>query len=178
MEEITEPATSQPKKRNRLFSTEFIVALSAIVVSIMTMFVYVYQAKIMREQQHSSVWPYVEWDMEISNEEFEVTVINKGVGPAIIRSTSLKFDGQPVAPLEYLRKVVGNMDSMYSYHATIDQRVLAAGEKMTMVRGAGNFQGRISSNVYDRTSYEICFCNIYGECWTSTGFEVAESKCE
>jgi hypothetical protein len=179
MEEIIEPADSQPKKQNRAFKSEFIVALAAIIVSVMTMVVYIYQANIMREQQHVSVWPYVEWDMEVGSGEFNVTIINKGVGPAIIRTTSLKFDEQSVSSLDYLKKVVGNLDSVASiYYTSVDKRVLSAGEQMILVRAAGDLEGKIPSDVFQRTSYELCFCNVYGECWTSTGFKVVASKCE
>jgi hypothetical protein len=57
-----------PKEKRRI-NSELIVALSAIFVSIVTLFVYIYQANIMRKQQYASVWPHVIWDMMISSEE-------------------------------------------------------------------------------------------------------------
>jgi hypothetical protein len=48
---------------------KIIVAFAAILISVMTLFVYIYQARIMQEQQHASVWPYIEWDMTLSTSE-------------------------------------------------------------------------------------------------------------
>ncbi|WP_276369345.1 hypothetical protein [Chryseolinea sp. H1M3-3] len=163
-----------------LAKTEFIVALAAIIVSILTLFVYIYQARIMQEQQHASVWPYIEWDMTISSKDgFYISVVNKGVGPAIIRSTTLKLDGVSVeSPLTYLEKTIGKLDSVALFSAMIDKRVIAAGETLELFHVYSDIRHLLPSDLYRRTSYEICYCSIYGDCWTSQGFNVVKSRCD
>ena len=65
------------------FSTEMVVSLCVIFVSIATLMVYVYQARIMQSQLHASVWPYVEWGTS-NYQKFEIIVQNKGIGPALV----------------------------------------------------------------------------------------------
>ncbi len=183
MEEESQPRTKNFFKRKIIVSlakTEVIVALAAIIVSILTLFVYIYQAGIMQEQQHASVWPYVEWDMTISSEDgFYISVINKGVGPAIIRSTTLKLDGESIeSPLIYLEKIVGRLDSVALFSAMIDKRVIAAGETLELFHVYTDIRHKLPSDIYRRTSYEICYCSIYGDCWTSQGFNVVKSRCD
>lgn len=164
--------------------TESVVAFAAIVVSVMTMLVYIYQAKIMQQQQHASVWPYVEWQMTVDpTEGFFIKVVNKGIGPAIIKSTSLKFDNESLSTLDYVRKVVGKMDSSALYFTSLDDQVLSAGEEALLFKIKTPSQGIVNlhilnDSIYNRTHYEICFCDVYGDCWTSSGRAVKESVCE
>lgn len=37
------------------------IGISAVLINIITVAVYVYQARIMQQQQHTSSWPYIEW---------------------------------------------------------------------------------------------------------------------
>jgi hypothetical protein len=80
-------------KKSRL-KPELIIALCATVVSLATLAVYIYQARvmirqaeIMQSQQHISVWPYLETltTTVVSTDKpheayFEIE--NKGIGPA------------------------------------------------------------------------------------------------
>lgn len=165
----------------RLFKTEIIVAFAAILISVMTLFVYIYQARIMQEQQHASIWPYIEWDMTLSTSEgFYISIVNKGVGPAIIHSTSLELDGELMSDqLEYLTKLIDNLDSMSLFYTAIDNRVIGPGEEIRLFHVNNGVIGNklLADKVFTRTKYEICFCSIYGDCWTSKGLSVVEDTC-
>src|SRR5687768_4852751 len=156
------------KKKRRRFNTELIVALSAIFVSVVTLFVYIYQASIMQEQQYASVWPYLEWDMTIHSQDgFYLSISNKGIGPAIIRSTSLRLDEKEMgSSTEYLGTLLGNLDSVSLFHQSIDNRVLAPGETVNAFHVYSDVRTKLEK-VYARTDYEICFCSVYGDCWVS-----------
>jgi hypothetical protein len=177
--ETDQPEVSPAKNSRSAFKTEFIVALAAIVVSVMTMLVYIYQAKIMREQQHTSVWPYLEWIMS-TGQGFSITVINKGVGPAIIKSTSFKLDGKPLNGVdELLTGIFGNIDSLSRSEIAIDNRVIAPSEQLEIFNiFDGPATRKIDRTIYRRIEYEICYCSIYDECWTSKGLQVVESSCD
>jgi hypothetical protein len=172
---------SETSKRATRIKSEVIVSSAAILISIMTLVIYIYQAKIMRDQQHAAVWPYIEWDMTISHQDgFFISVINKGVGPAVIRSTSLRVDGTVVAgPDEYLEKLIGSVDSLSRSLVDIDNRVIAPGEELRLFHVYdGGLAAKLQTiNVYSRTQFEICFCSIYEDCWISKGLSVDKSNC-
>jgi hypothetical protein len=173
---------SPVSKEKRRINSELTVALSAIFVSIVTLFVYIYQANIMRKQQYASVWPHVIWDMTISSEEgFYISIYNKGVGPAFIRSTSLTYKGETMSdPLMYLTKIVGNIDSLNRWNVSVDNRVIGAGEEIRLVQLSGrDIINKLPADVYRDTEFQICFCSVYEDCWTSKkGFQVNEGECE
>lgn len=166
------------KVRSLKFNTEFLVALSAILVSLITLFVYIFQARIMQEQKYASVWPYIEWDMTISSEGFQIAVTNKGIGPAIIKATEWKLDGEPITGSpDYVSRLLGSADSLSIFWGTIDNRVIAAGETIEVLHIYNDVRSKLS-NVYKRTSLEIKYASIYGDCWTSKGLSVVEGNCD
>lgn len=161
-------------------NSEMIVAVSAIVISVITAIVSGYQAVIMRDQQHVSVWPYIEWaGMIDENEGFTITVTNKGVGPALIKSSKMSLDGKVVNVKEYLEMLVPNLDTLSYSYSPFDNRVLGAGDEL-IIAGIYNKEvvKKLTLDVFARTKLDICFCDIYGTCWTSRGFTVVESECD
>lgn len=173
-----------PTKKSRL-SSEMIVALAAIVVSVMTLGVYIFQARIMADQQQTSVWPYVEWTLTFlseENQEFYISVMNKGVGPALINDTKLYLDGKPYTYNDYrdfMKDLVGQetRDCLWIVYSVADNRVMAPGEEVKIFH-AKAWQGtRIPSIDYDRIKYSLCYCSIYDDCWTTDGTISVEGRC-
>lgn len=82
--------------------TGIAIGLAAILINIITVSVYMVQANIMKNQQHASAWPYLEWLLIYNQEEgLKLEVKNNGVGPAIIKNTTFLLNGQPM-PLDSL----------------------------------------------------------------------------
>jgi hypothetical protein len=179
MEDTEQPINSKKKSR---IKGEWVVALAAVAVSILTMFVYIYQARIMMEQQHMSVWPYLEWTMTISTEEgFYLSVQNKGVGPAIVKASELTLDGKSMQPRELMTALFGaKTDSLWIFYDTVDGRVIAPGEGIRLyhMQNKSDVSLPETGRLFDRIKYKICYCNVYGDCWTSHGLEVVEGDCK
>lgn len=162
-----------------------IVGIAAIVVSVMTMFVYIFQAGIMMDQQHMSVWPYVEWSETYINsedQEFYIEVFNKGVGPAIVKDVKLTLDGKKYDNYpDVLQELLGGkeiLDSLWRLYSPVNHRVLAPGEQLKVFY-VKNWKGaRIPEIDIKRLTFSICYCNIYDDCWTTRGLVVEESECE
>jgi len=174
-----------------------IVALAAITVSVMTLFVYIYQARIMTEQQHTSVWPFLEWSTTVMNaddQEFYLEVMNKGVGPALVKGSKLTLDGiqymesrdtvdgKPIGDYrDMIKKLIGESrhDSLWIMYSVIDNRVLAPSEQVRIFHIKNWKSARIPSvDYYSRLAYSIVYSNIYGDCWTTQGSVSEESECE
>src|ERR1700748_585599 len=71
----------------------------AVMISVISLFVSFYQAKIAEKQAHASVWPYISIDYDVNDagarRGFIWTVENTGLGPARIQSVIIGVDGKP-----------------------------------------------------------------------------------
>jgi hypothetical protein len=155
---------------------EWVIALSAVLVSLATMGVYIYQARIMQSQQLASVWPYIEWTTTFSHADgVYLSVINKGVGPARVNKTKLLLDGKEITDVREMLRILtsGKSDSLSIFGSVVDDRVLASGEEVRLFHMTGkdiDINGLIK--VFKRVDYFVCYCSIYDECWTSQGVKV------
>ncbi len=159
---------------------EYLLAGIAFFVSVTTLGVYLYQARMMRAQQHVSVWPFVE--SYYSNvEDYRIAVKNKGVGPAIIRKVEMSLDGKPLADNPALVEAVLGRGAKLEYqNSTLDGRVLAPGEEVVLFRipdlkEALPFQAKQHEHHFD---LKITYCSIYGDCWESNGNRVTRKAPE
>jgi hypothetical protein len=165
------------------FRSEWVVAAAAMTVSILSLVVYIYQAKIMQEQQQTSVWPYLEWTVTTSTSDgFYISVINKGVGPAIVKKTRLTLDSMETTSVQFTRDLIGEkIDSLWAFYSRVDERVLAPGEEIRLFHIKDGAHARlvlpVPEDLMRRATYEITFASIYGDCWTSYGLNVVEGGC-
>jgi hypothetical protein len=164
--------------------SEYIVSFSAIFVSIATLFVYIYQARIMQKQQHTSVLPYIEWLYSNAGNEFVISVENKGIGPAFVKNVTMKLDDEVVGSNSGLFKKLLGTNSFSFINSTVDRRVISPGEKVEMVHVYDAKQARaidsllLWSNSPHKFSLEICYCSVYDDCWTTDGTTSKESSCK
>lgn len=163
--------------------SEMVVAFSAIFVSIATLFVYMYQARIMQDQLHTSVWPYVEWLYNNVDNEFVISVENKGIGPAIIKDVTLKLDSTEVGSNSALfRKLLGHADFSF-VNSTVEGRVILPGEKVEMVHVFDSAAARAIDSLLlwndskHTFKLEICYCSVYEDCWKTNGTKAVVSDC-
>lgn len=162
--------------------TEYIVALSAIFVSIATLAVYMYQARIMQNQLHTSVWPYVQWSYSNVGKEFYLVVENKGIGPALIRKTKMTLDGAEMGSNRDLFKTLMGNAGFDFINSTVNGSVISPGERIELFHiydslYAKKLDSLIIQNDLHKFNYTICYCSVYGDCWTTDGRKVAETEC-
>ena len=153
---------------------EFLIAGVAFFVSTATLVVYLYQARMMRAQQHASVWPYLE--SSYSNvEDFRLVVRNKGVGPAIVQKVQMSLDGKPLATnADLVAAVLGPGAALGYQNSGLEGRVLAPGEEVILFRipdlkAALDFQARLTAH---RFGLKVTYASVYGDCWLSNGSQV------
>ena len=150
---------------------EFTLAVTALLVSLTTLGVYLYQAKVMGEQQRVAVWPYVAW-RSTNAEGFQILARNKGVGPALISKVEMKVDGRPVADnLSLISAVLGNDWSLKGYlNASLEGRVLSPGEEVMVFHIVDPVEGRAFHEKMRPHRFEmaITYANVYGDTWRCT----------
>lgn len=162
---------TRPARKNLV---EYLVAATAFFVSICTLGVYLYQSRLMTQQQHVSVWPYVEWYFG-NLTDYHLAAQNKGVGPAIIRKVDMRLDGKPVADMSALLvAVLGDRPGFVLETSTLLGRVLAPREEvMAFVIHDPKNKTRFEEQ-FERHQFtmQITYCSIYGDCWISEGMAV------
>jgi hypothetical protein len=167
----------QEKKK---IDTGLLVGLAAIFISVATLVVYIYQARIMQNQQHASVWPYVEWyNSNVGG--IYVEVKNKGIGPAIIKNATLRVDGKVIENIDDLfTEMIGEHSNMAFVTSYIGGRVMSPGEsfKVFTVTDSAYLYKLDSAFNSRQFEMEICYCSIYNDCWISEGITVKEGACK
>ena len=150
---------------------EYAVAATAFFVSVCSLFIYVYQSRIMAEQQQVAVWPFVQWDTT-NHETFQINAKNKGVGPAIVRKVQMSFNGKVMHNhRELVLAVMGPGNNLSWQDSYLEGSVLSPGEKLTVIVIVDPVQRRTFETRLDAGKFvlEITYCSIYGRCWTSSG---------
>jgi hypothetical protein len=167
-------------KYSKNIKPELIIALMAVFISFSTLFVYLYQSSLMKTQQKMSVWPHITFGPSWGNDYLTINIINKGVGPAIIKKVSIEINDKQVDGIHKLMNFVpDSIQSDFNYSSKWPGQAIMAGETIQL------FQTNSPKTIIyllklveeNKIKMEICFCSIYNDCWTSTGIEVLEDKC-
>lgn len=151
---------------------EYAVAGTAFVVSICSLFIYIYQSKLMSEQQQAAVWPHVQW--ATSNlDGYQMIAFNKGVGPALVRKLDMRFNGKAIDTSDALvRAVMGADTNVYTQTWALRDAVMSPGDKVTFLVIPDKTQGKEFETKLGKGDFvlNITYCSIYGRCWISSGF--------
>jgi hypothetical protein len=159
-------------------SPQTMIALSAVLLSVCGLFVSVYEASLMREQQRASVWPNVEIGPSINPGDLKIFVQNTGVGPARIVSASLTRQGEPEENWGELIRAFEREDGADPgwYQSLITGRVLPRSSSQELIFRIQSPSENPGSGLADRLSEAIseeeidvrlCYCSVYDECWTT-----------
>ena len=153
---------------------DILLGLSAMVISVASLFLAVHHGHTMEKMVEASTWPYVE--ISFSNATVDgrpvakLDVINSGVGPARIETTEMFFQGKPMASRHALVKVLARSDQMNVLSSTVSDRVLRAGDTIPalqtdpgMAASPAYFQ-HFQENLSLVTS-RICYCSVLDQCW-------------
>jgi hypothetical protein len=150
------------------------VACTAVIVSLASLWVALRTDRTQEALLKSSVWPYVLYDTSDATDtgtpRLAYDVINQGVGPAIVRSFALAYDGKYVGSLRELMALCCQARPLTGIFAsTVADRVIQAHETVTFIQG---FPDRADLKTYEMLSaarkhvtIRMCYCSVLGECW-------------
>jgi hypothetical protein len=163
---------------------DLIIAISAIVMSAISLFVAIENGISQRDLVAASTWPFLrEIQSNDYNESHDLAIgfSNGGVGPAKIKSFEVFYKGISVSSgLDLLRKCCGlsvdattatrQLPGGFNY-SIADETVLRPGEDNPVLRihrapAAPDIARRFSAAL-DDVSFRVCYCSILDECWTS-----------
>src|SRR4051794_31248894 len=138
-------------------------ALIATCVGLLALLVSAYTAHIQRQQVRAQVWPYLLVGNDDPRQAIEV--LNKGVGPALVRGVRVWVDGRPQRDWDAALQTLGIPPHGYQ-NSTITSNVLSPGEQVTwiLIRDPAKYL-RFRDAYRTRMGVEACFCSTLGDCW-------------
>lgn len=170
---------------------EIAVAIAALIVSGISLWVGVRTEDANEQVVASSTWPFVEIqtnDITYGGQpRIQFILVNGGVGPAKLETFEMFYKGKPMTSYKGYLAACCHFD-LARYRADYDASpankkpaplifgapqdiVLRAGEArpiLTVVRGANNaaFWNALDKARGD-TAFRVCYCSVLNRCWTS-----------
>jgi hypothetical protein len=154
-------------------------ATVASLMALLALSVSAYTAWIQRQQVRAQVMPLLEYGTS-NQPALNLTVANKGVGPARIEHVVFTFDGKPIASWIDLQQQLFRDDEAVGYSTSLlGKHIVSPGEEIavyTLTDKAGQPIGvgdkpspGFHFNVERlRVGAEICYCSTLDECWMLT----------
>ena len=162
------------------------MAISAIFISAVSLFVAIEHGHTERELVAASSWPFLRSDLSnaygAGHHAIEIGVSNGGVGPAKIRSFEMSLDGHPIgSPAELLSVCCGVRQEAVAVRrvlppgtattSMIDNTVLRPGEANPVLvierDGTDPAVFRQLNASLLRLRFTACYCSTLDQCWTT-----------
>lgn len=153
-----------------------ITAISAILVSVIALFVAWDQARVMRAQQHSDVWPAVQIQSQFASQADGYVMLfdvkNDGIGPAIVEHVSATLNGEALTNWEQLGQLgPEGLPLLGMWTGSLRGEIMAPGEETVLAQLTWSRDGidqdlmRAYRQQLWSVEIEICYCSVYGRCW-------------
>ena len=140
----------------------------AIIISLAAMFVSIYEASILKSQQTSMVWPYLDLSQQYDNNGFAIEISNKGTGPAIITSVQVDYNGLPVESVDVLMDSL-NPNRTFGYdilrNSTLGNQVVMSGETRVVFGLPYNDETRVVQSNLGKVRIRIGYKSVLEEHW-------------
>jgi hypothetical protein len=154
-----------------------LLGVSATLLSLCALVVAIIQTRIAREQQHASVWPYLQIGSARLERAFTMVLENKGVGPAVIRQVEVARGGQPAPTLTaLLNREIPDFEGPRFFVALRPGDVVKAGETLRLFHidrdsaRADHLQAFVEDAGF---LMRVTYADVYGNCWRSSTRGVA-----
>lgn len=144
-----------------------LTSVAAIITAVAAVSIAVYEARINREQQKKSVWPYVmQYNSHVSGEEYSRSVENAGLGPALVRSFAIHMgDSVYHAWRPVVRALTGSDSVRIIYSSLEGVPVLRPGERRKVLRIPTGADAETFFEHRSKFYTTVCYCSVYGDCW-------------
>lgn len=178
-----EGVRAEPRKTGHRL-VDFSIAISAIVISLISLSVAIHHGRVQQRLVAANSWPFLTWkssnDFGCDLQTFSFSILNSGVGPAVLKRLVVRYDGKPVRGwVELLQECCGvKRDFTVNDIASIGfaggdhpKGVVRARESVLLISLA-----RLPENprIWEqlgaarlKLSFDACYCSIIGECWRS-----------
>lgn len=181
--------------KNKFWTSEKLLSLSALMVSLLTLCVFIYQTSLIRKQQFMSVYPHLKLANAASGSlDYRFQLNNSGIGPAIIYEIVVSDSNGKLheSIADYLMTRLTEDDSIWPYNSDIyEGQLIQAGESIDLfglmseertaqyglvpntVEGARKLRSAFNDGEFQ---LEIGYESIYGERWVIKWGELSPEK--
>ncbi len=152
-----------------------LISYLALLISIGTFFLLVYEINLTRKQQYTSVLPYLEiQNRSPSGDEYAFVVVNNGIGPAFIKEVNVDYNGKIYKGdlYDFFEGYISKNDTIdvnYLYSSALNTgRLIPAGKYVTLLGISGSEKDANQLKNWltnDNLDVSIVFSSVYGETW-------------
>jgi hypothetical protein len=142
-------------------------ALAAIIASLVGLLALVvagYTAYIERQQVRAQVWPYLE--AGYSGSFYHYVWINRGVGPAVVKSVQVLVNGEPQQNWKTVQRAL--RIPPFQYHQSgLSGTVVSPGQTLQWLTFEKKADYENFSRAADQANVQtkVCYCSTLGDCW-------------
>lgn len=174
---MAEIQTQKPQWR-----VDIIVSVCAMLVSLATFGIYLYQTKIIHEQARASVYPHLEIVRGYNNHDnpFILYIKNVGIGPAFLRKMEIQYKNKVYSsadldnngtclPFKFLTKILPFEKIPEVANGPNLPIVIPAGEEVMFLRLNENNPKPIKMlvDIFDNARIKVCYSSVYKDYWTT-----------
>lgn len=152
---------------------EMLIAICAVLTSVIALFVAWDQGRVMRAQQHGAVYPVVQVEGFVSSTpdvaSMGIRLSNSGVGPALIERVSMLENGKR---LDSLAAYVDRFPPGYAHSwSSVIGRAVAPGDTVEPLRAdwprdkVTAAQLNAVATEWSQLDMEVCYCSVFERCW-------------
>jgi hypothetical protein len=168
-----------PAPLRRRINIELLLGISATFLSLAALIVSIVQTRIAREQQHASVWPYLQVLSSSFDDELHYGLENKGVGPAIIRDFKISYQGKIYKSVQRLfNDVIGKHTAGGKGFGTVSKgSVFKSGDDIDILFVTKNdlVINQVNAMLNDSSFHILIrYADVYGNCWLLDQDKVTE----
>jgi len=162
--------------------TDYAIPVSALFVSLISILIAWQHGEVMQQlvAQNAKLvransMPYLELGNSNVDPNGEphmyLSVVNRGVGPAQIRTVQIYYNGQPVGTLRQLIKACCYSPKATVFDSTLQGRMLQAGQEVRYIDIRVRPQSKpladalFKAYVEQRMTTNLCYCSLFDECW-------------
>ena len=157
------PDEAPPPAADRRHRWDAFGVTVASLVGLLALLVSGYTAWIQRQQVRAEVWPYL--FLAFQDPDQQVTVFNKGMGPAIVRGVKVTVDGTPQPDWDHAFAALELPDTDYQ-PSTISGVVLSPSDAVALLQfDDKSAYTRFRKAMDAHLLIDICYCSTLDECW-------------
>lgn len=161
------------------------LAVTGFFVGCVALYAALNESDAVRKQQQASVWPRLQISRAYyglpGQERFDITVGNRGIGPAKVESVDVSINGKKVSTWQDVIGEVAGVSNLGISDDTLANQILSPGEDRVVFSVEEKFVKkeiiRALRGDYDNgtLSMNICYCSVFDRCWTVSIAEPRET---
>ncbi|MDY8137962.1 hypothetical protein [Aquimarina sp. 2201CG5-10] len=159
--------------KKKYFNSERLLSFAAILLSVCTLIVFVYQTRLIQKQQYASVYPHLQiGNHGTGNINYKYILSNDGVGPALLKTIRvIDSTGKVYNDLKpYVSANIKKSDSIsFTYSNLIVGMIIPAGKSIEVISFNGSkIKGanKLSEILNQKDLViEVEYKSIYNESW-------------